>query len=122
MQNGGKLEVIAENYIFKNNNKSKIKQGEYVKIIFNDNGHGIPAQYLPKVFDPFFTTKNTGKGLGLATVYSIIKKHNGFIEVKSVEGAGTNFTIYLPKANEKNKDLIVFIIYCFNCFYIFFNS
>ncbi len=107
MQNGGKLEVIAENYIFKNNNnKSKIKQGEYVRIIFNDNGHGIPAQYLPKIFDPFFTTKNTGKGLGLATVYSIIKKHNGFIEASSTEGAGTNFIIYLPKAKKNNNDLI----------------
>lgn len=107
MQDGGKLEVFAENHVFNNkNNRSKIKEGEYVKIIFNDNGHGIPPEYLHKIFDPFFTTKNTGKGLGLATVYSIIKKHNGFIDVKSTKGEGTSFIIYLPKAKDKNEDLL----------------
>jgi signal transduction histidine kinase len=56
----------------------------------------IPPQYLSKIFDPYFTTKKKGSGLGLATSFSIIKKHGGVIDVVSTVNQGTTFTIYLP--------------------------
>ena len=61
-----------------------------------DTGPGIPAESLSKIFDPFFTTKAKGTGLGLATVYSIVKKHGGHIHVESKLGLGTTFDVYLP--------------------------
>jgi CheY-like chemotaxis protein len=67
-----------------------------VEIAVRDEGVGIPAQYLDKIFDPYFTTKEKGSGLGLATSYSIVRNHDGKIEVESAPGAGTSFTIYLP--------------------------
>jgi len=67
-----------------------------VNIRISDTGKGVPPENMLKVFDPFFTTKEKGTGLGLAIVYSIIKKHNGEIDVKSIPGKGTTFTITLP--------------------------
>jgi len=61
---------------------------------------GIAEEHLPKIFDPYFTTKQRGSGLGLATTYSIIKRHEGYIRVESRLGEGTTFYIYLP-ASEK---------------------
>jgi PAS domain S-box-containing protein len=69
---------------------------DHVEIAVRDEGVGIPAQYLDKIFDPYFTTKEKGSGLGLATSYSIVKNHDGKIEVESAPGSGTSFTIYLP--------------------------
>jgi len=71
---------------------------DLVEIAVRDEGVGIPAQYLDKIFDPYFTTKEKGSGLGLATSYSIVKNHEGKIEVASVPGSGTTVTIYLPAA------------------------
>ncbi|MFH1499532.1 MAG: PAS domain-containing protein [Verrucomicrobiota bacterium] len=70
--------------------------GAAIRLTIADTGRGIPPDHLAKVFDPYFTTKKEGTGLGLATVYSIIKKHGGHIEVDSVEGKGTTFRIWLP--------------------------
>ena len=64
---------------------------------------------MPKIFDPYFTTKQSGSGLGLATTHSIIKNHDGYIEVESEVGVGTKFLIYLPalhKVEKENEDLI----------------
>jgi signal transduction histidine kinase len=71
------------------------KEG-YVVVEFVDNGRGIPEGDIPRLFDPFFTTKNTGTGLGLAMVHSIVELHRGKIEVQSKPGEGTNFRITLP--------------------------
>ena len=68
----------------------------HVRIDIQDQGIGIQHDLLPKIFDPYFTTKQKGSGLGLASSYSIIRKHNGRIEVESTPGAGTTFHIYLP--------------------------
>ena len=73
--------------------------GDYVRIDVADTGHGIAKEHLGKIFDPFFTTKPVGQGtgLGLATVYGIVKQTGGFITLDSEEGRGTTFTIYLPR-------------------------
>jgi PAS domain S-box-containing protein len=94
MPGGGFLTVCAENIVFPEG--SNFKPGKYVKITFQDYGVGIPEEHLTKIFDPFFTTKKTGNGLGLATSYSIVKQHGGYIDLTSKVGSGTTFFIYLP--------------------------
>ncbi len=71
-------------------------KGDFVRITIADSGEGISEKNLENIFDPFFTTKEGGSGLGLPTSHSIIKKHNGYIEVESQEKVGTVFHIYLP--------------------------
>ena len=99
MPKGGLIQVFADNVFIENN--IHYKPGQYVKIIIKDHGTGISRENLSKIFDPFFTTKSNGSGLGLATSYSIIKKHDGYIEVESTEGAGASFVIYIPASDEQ---------------------
>jgi len=96
MPEGGNLYIEAEN--IENIERLSIGNltGNFVKITLRDEGVGIPSKYLDKIFDPYFSTKQTGDGLGLAIVYSIIKKHDGHITVESSPGVGTAFTLYLP--------------------------
>ncbi len=103
MPNGGTIFLKLENLEIKTPGKLPLKPGKYIKISIKDQGVGIPRKYLSKIFDPFFSTKQSGSGLGLATAFSIINKHNGYIEVHSEVGNGTEFVIYLP-ATEKRKE------------------
>lgn len=96
MASGGMIKICAENVTDVAEDVLALEYGEYVKISIADHGTGISKDDLPKIFDPFYTTKQAGSGLGLATSYSIIQKHNGCMAVESQLGVGTVFHIYLP--------------------------
>ncbi len=103
-ETGGEVFIRLENFYMpaeKTVPGLMLSGGRYVKITFKDNGPGIPEEARAKIFDPYFTTKETGNGLGLATVYSIVKQHGGSIEVESDMHRGTTFTFYLPAAREE---------------------
>lgn len=101
MPNGGTLEVLAENVELNADDTIPLQDGRYLKISVRDQGIGISEGNIKKMFDPYFTTKEGGTGLGLTTTYSIIKKHDGHIEVCSELGMGTTFTIYLPASDKE---------------------
>ncbi len=96
MPRGGHLEVRAENVTLQGETDAELADGPYVRLSVEDEGCGVSAENLPRIFDPFFSTKEHGTGLGLATCYSIIRKHRGRITVDSVPGVGTVFRILLP--------------------------
>jgi len=100
MPKGGILNIRAKNTEIKRRGALPLDIGKYVKIAVEDHGIGIPKEHLDRIFEPYFTTKQKGSGLGLATSYSIIKSHNGYITVESELGVGTTFHVYLP-ASEK---------------------
>jgi PAS domain S-box-containing protein len=96
MPKGGIIKVNAENINVTTKDFLPLNNGKYVKVTIEDTGTGISDEHLKKIFDPYYTTKENGSGLGLATTYSIIKKHNGHVTVASEIGVGTIFYIYLP--------------------------
>lgn len=108
MPAGGKISIRAENVTMSEDAELPLPRGKYVplpkgkyiKITIVDRGVGIPPKILDKIFDPYFTTKPQGSGLGLATAYSIIKNHEGYITVESTAGEGSVFFIYLPAVKE----------------------
>ncbi len=104
MPGGGTIRISAENTVISPEDISPIKEGKYVKLTIKDSGAGIPESHLLKIFDPYFTTKQEGSGLGLSTVYSIIKNHNGYISVESQARAGTTFSIHLPVSEKELRD------------------
>ena len=101
MPGGGRLTLALENIVIDDANMSvnpDAKVGPFVVMQVEDTGAGIPPEIRERIFDPFFTTKEVGKGtgLGLATVLTIVKGHGGFIDVHSVPGKGSKFSVYLP--------------------------
>jgi PAS domain S-box-containing protein len=98
--------ITAQNTFIPPRNNVSLISGDYIKIAVADNGRGIPVDQLDKVFDPYFSTKDTftqkGMGLGLAICYSIIKKHNGHISLKSEVGKGTTIELILPVYKSNN--------------------
>ncbi|MCD6400113.1 PAS domain S-box protein, partial [candidate division WOR-3 bacterium] len=103
MPGGGNIYIKAENVILGKDNLLPLPTGKYIRIIVKDEGIGIPREHLKRIFDPYFTTKKKGSGLGLAIVYSIIKKHGGYITVESELGKGATFYIYLPAVERKTE-------------------
>jgi PAS domain S-box-containing protein len=96
MPEGGTILVCAENVTLEPGSRTPLDTGPYVCLRVRDTGVGIPANLLEKIFDPFFTTKQRGSGLGLASVYSIVRSHEGHVSVESIPGAGSTFTVLLP--------------------------
>ncbi len=101
MPEGGIIRIAAENLMPEKIDEVPINKGKYIRISIKDQGVGIAEKHIAKIFDPYFTTKQAGSGLGLATAYSIIKKHNGHIFVVSLPGTGTTFDIYLPVSDNR---------------------
>ncbi len=104
MPDGGVLTVSAQNERLGQKNALELREGNYVKLTFRDQGTGITPDILPKIFDPYFTTKSTGSGLGLAMCYSIVRNHDGFISLDSEVGGGTSFYVYLPASEQESDD------------------
>lgn len=98
MPRGGQISVVAENRTFAKQEHKVLPEGRYVCVSVQDEGVGIPHDIQSRIFDPFFTTKAKGNGLGLATSYSILHKHDGHIEVDSETGRGSIFRVYLPES------------------------
>lgn len=102
MAQNGTLIIEANKDALEPDNALLLKEGVYVRLTFRDQGSGIRAEHIPKLFDPYYSTKEMGHqkgtGLGLPICYSIIKKHNGYIQIDSQEGAGTSVTLLLPAA------------------------
>lgn len=97
MPNGGVINISTENLLnFGKDDGDLLKKGNYVQIAIKDKGVGIKKELLSEIFDPYFTTKQCGSGLGLASSYSIIKKHGGLISVESEVGTGSIFYITIP--------------------------
>ncbi len=98
MPDGGVVTLTAENVELAAG-MLPLPAGRYVRLTVTDTGMGIARDHLAKIFDPYFTTKTQGSGLGLATVYSIVRKHDGHIMADSEEGKGTMFRAWLPAGN-----------------------
>ncbi|PPB81246.1 two-component system cell cycle sensor histidine kinase/response regulator CckA [Albidovulum inexpectatum] len=107
MPQGGEVRIEARNETLAealNRDRASVSPGDYVVLRVIDEGTGIPGDLLTRIFEPFFTTKRQGEGtgLGLSTVYGIVKQTGGYIFCDSAEGDGTTFTIYLPVCSESD--------------------
>ncbi len=101
MPEGGVIRVaITNEKSSQHTTPGLLVEGSYLRLSIADSGMGIRADHLSRIFDPYFTTKQSGSGLGLATVYSIVRKHQGHIDVESELGKGTTFHIWLPAVPE----------------------
>ena len=108
MPNGGSLEIETMNTSLDSSFCALHKgshPGEYVLLSVHDSGKGIDEETMKHIFEPFFTTKEIGKGtgLGLATVYGIVRQSGGYIDIQSREGSGTTVAIFLPRIDESPK-------------------
>lgn len=109
MNGNGNLTITTENFISKKPKdvmEEEMPPGEWVLITVTDTGTGISKENLGRILEPFFTTKDVGAGtgLGLATVYGIIRQSGGYLDIKTKLGKGTSFLIYLPRATEADEE------------------
>jgi len=101
MPDGGVIRIMAKNTVLNGKKGLPLEKGEYIEISIQDQGAAMSEEHLKRVFEPYFTTKEKGYGLGLATSYSIIKRHGGHITAESVAGVGSSFHIYLPASKKE---------------------
>jgi PAS domain S-box-containing protein len=108
MPYGGRIEIRAENIIEPGKRwecAAPVQPGVYARVSIVDTGIGISEEQVGRIFDPYFTTKQQGRGLGLATAYSIVKNHGGYISVESKVGHGTTLHVNLPAAMTQERDV-----------------
>jgi len=110
MPRGGDLSVRTENRYLDRPVKGydDMQPGEYVVLSVSDTGDGIPIQDMKRIFEPFYTKKimgHSGTGLGLTVVWGTVKDHNGYIDVESVEGRGTTFSLYFPATRDEIREM-----------------
>ena len=107
MPEGGKIDISASN-IYLDDESIPLSSGKYIIITVKDNGVGIPPENIETIFDPFFSTKpredQQRMGLGLTITHSIIKRHNGYLNISSKVGVGTTIKIYLPASENQSFD------------------
>jgi PAS domain S-box-containing protein len=106
MPHGGSITTTVKNLVVDDTAAQRyihVLSGPYVLITVADTGIGIDSKTIEQIFDPFFTTKETGTGLGLSTVLSIVKEHGGFVDINSELGQGTCFQIYLPAVTNSEE-------------------
>jgi PAS domain S-box-containing protein len=100
MPSGGTLHINAQNMVMKRPGMLPLPKGNYVRADIEDEGIGMSKKQLERIFEPYYTTKQKGSGLGLATAYSIVKNHGGYITVESKQNVGTTFHVYLPASDK----------------------
>ncbi len=111
MPDGGRLTIETDLVLLSSyyaSTDQEVQPGNYVMLAVSDSGCGMDGEVQKQIFEPFFSTKGElGTGLGLATVYGIIKQHGGNIWINSIQGAGTTFKIYLPASKEAEEERLV---------------
>jgi CheY-like chemotaxis protein len=103
MPHGGRLCITTEQLQFDQTPHLQARPGPYLRLSVSDTGVGIAPDFLERIWEPFFTTKKEGTGLGLATVYAIIRRHNGFVTVTSELARGSRFDVHLPLSPVAHK-------------------
>ena len=104
MPEGGLVTIAIHNEEVTAESPQPLHVGKYLRLEIADTGMGIRTEHLQRIFDPYFTTKQSGSGLGLATAYSIVRRHQGHIDVESTLGQGTTFYLWLPAVQEIAPD------------------
>ena len=110
MPDGGRIHIRTEGYSLDqalDRDRATIPEGEYISVTVTDEGCGIATDKLTKIFEPFYSTKRTGEGtgLGLSTVYGMVKQTGGYIFVQSAEGQGTEFNLILPNFDGQRTEI-----------------
>ncbi|MBN1497582.1 MAG: PAS domain S-box protein [Spirochaetes bacterium] len=106
MKKPGAITITAENNVVEHelsHHELTLQPGKYVRISIADEGSGIAPESVGNIFDPYYTTKEMASGMGLATSYAIIKRHHGYIDVKSITGKGSVFHVYLPVSQDHRQ-------------------